>query len=89
MVATSFDQVTQLPGDLPATDRCIHNLTKTFTAVIIHNVKYPEATAISQLIMDKVHRPAFIGLGWYDHRDPGPMQLLTLLGPDLQPGFCI
>ena len=79
-----FIQITAQPG---SRDRVIDELTDTFTWVIIHDIEHPKASAIGQLVADKVHRPPLVSLIWDHHGNPGAHQLLASLGANLQAFF--
>ena len=68
-----------MPGERKA-----NQLADQLSGEVIHNVQYPKASAIAELICHKVHRPALVWDRWDFHGKAGALQFLPLLGSHLK-----
>lgn len=68
-----------------AGDGKANQLADQLSGEVIHNVQYPKASAIAELICHKVHRPALVWGRWDFHGKTRALQLLALLGSHLKP----
>jgi hypothetical protein len=66
--ATPIDDRCQFACNAPCRDRGVGDRTQTFLGDVIDDVQNAEASAIGELIVDKVQRPARIGLGLHQYR---------------------
>ena len=68
--ATPIDDRCQFARNAPSRDRGVGDRTQTFLGDVIDDVQNAEAPATGELIVDKIQRPARIGLGLHQYWRP-------------------
>jgi hypothetical protein len=71
-LAAPLNQDRQFPRHAPARDRGVRDRRQALPGHVIDDVQDAESSAAGELVMDEIHRPASIRLGFDQDRRPRP-----------------